>query len=403
MERRCYGLDVIYTRTDTGKDFWYLIDDNGNINAPVFTYLKHLAINKSSKYTIRNDCFDLKHYFEWLKLKNYDYIEVVGKKSETNKGCYENLVDFKLYLAYPTLNDKVIPVDGFKQVRKDSYINQIMYTVLSFYKFLEEQNIVESLPVISQMKRLQHSSSMLREMYMSKQKAKKYSLTTKVEEEPIRFISEDEFNLCWEKCTTRRNRVIIGLMFYGGLRVSEVVGLNIGDLRDIYMNVIHITKRIDPDNIDAAVKYNSVRDVVVDDRLRDEIIHYLNEDLKGIDTNYFIINFKGKNKYGPMRKDTIGDMLDGLKKKVQLPFLHAHMFRHGCAMRMLYAGMDMIEISDKLGHKSIQTTAQTYARYDLKKKIETQQKLSDKLKQDFQQLDIDFDEIAAFLKEDDYE
>lgn len=396
-------MDVIYTKTDTGKDFWYLIDNDGNINAPVFTYLKHLAINKYSKYSIRNNCFALKLYYEWLQLKDFDYIEVVGRKSATNKGCYENLVDFKLYLAYPDLNDRIIPVGGFKQKRKDSYINQIISSVLTFYKFLEEQKIVESLPVITQMKRLQHSSSMLREMYMSKQKAKKYALTTKVEEEPIRYITEEEFNLCWDKCTNRRNRVIIALMFYGGLRVSEVVGLNITDLRDIYMNVIHVTKRIDSNNVDAAVKYNSVRDVVVDDRLRDEIIHYMNEDLKGIDTNYFIINFAGKNKFGPMKKDTIGDMLEGLRKKTKLPVLHAHMFRHGCAMRMLYAGMEMIEISDKLGHKSIQTTAQIYARYDLKKKIETQQKLSDKLKQDFQQLDIDFDEIAEFLEEDDYE
>ena len=61
-----------------------------------------------------------------------------------------------------------------------------------------------------------------------------------------------------KKATNPRNRIIIGLLFEGGLRVSELIGLNICDLKDINQGIVHIVKRDDPNNPDAAVKYNSI-------------------------------------------------------------------------------------------------------------------------------------------------
>lgn len=394
-------MEIKHEITASGKDFYFVVDDNGKIVVPIFSYLKHLAISNLSKNTIRTNCFHLMTFWKYIEEKNIDYIEFAGKKSATNKGVYENLVDYKLYLLYPTLKDNVIPIDGLKPARKERTVNQMLSSVICFYKYLSDAQLVAPLPVIQQMQSLQHTHSMLNQMFLSKKKAMKNLLYSKVPDEPIKSITEEEFDKCWDACTCRRNRVIIGLMYYGGLRVSEVVGLNIEDLKDIFKNVIYVTKRDDKENIDAAVKYNSVGPVVIDDKLRDEIITYLNEDLKGIDTNYLIINFKGQNIGGAMRTNTIRDMISHLGKKVGINGLHPHMFRHGCAMRLLRAGFDMKDIADKLRHKSIETTAQIYARYSLEDKIRVQEALSKKLDKDFAPYDIDFEKIVAILLEGD--
>lgn len=394
-------MEMHKCETQSGKTFYMPIDNDGKVIKPVFLYLKHLAINNSSKNTIRQNCLNLLAFWQYLEDNDFDYIKFVGKKSETCKGVYENLVDYKLYLLYPTLKDNIIPIGGLVPARKESTVNQMLSSVISFYRFLSDADIVGTLTVIQQMNNLQHTHSMLSQMFMKKKKAVKSLLTSKVPEEELRYISEDEFDKCWDACTSRRNKIIIGLMFYGGLRVSEVVGLNLEDLRDIADNVIHITLRDDHDNPDAAVKYNSYGAVVIPDRLRDEIVDYLNEDLKGVDTNYLIINFRGKNIGGAMKTDTIGDMLDALARKTGIHGLHPHTFRHGCAMRMLRADIDMMKISNVLRHKNVQTTAETYAKYDLSDKIRVQKELSEKLNEDFAPLDIDFKALAEALREDD--
>lgn len=394
-------MEMQTCKTKSGKTFYMPVNNDGKVIEPVFLYLKHLAICNYSKNTIRQNCLNLLVFWQYLADNTFNYIEFVGKKSETCKGAYENLVDYKLYLLYPTLKDNVVPIGGLEPVRKESTVNQMLSSVISFYRFLSDADIVGSLPVVQQMNSLLHTHNMLSQMFMKKKKAVKSLLTSKVPEEELRYVTEEDFNKCWDACTSRRNRLIIGLMFYGGLRVSEVIGLNIEDLKDIANNVIHITRRDDPDNPDAATKYNSVGPVVITDKLRNEIVDYLNEDLKGIDTNYLIINFRGENLGGAMKADTIRDMVETLGKKVGIADLHPHAFRHGCAMRMLRADRDMMEISNVLRHKNVQTTAETYAKYDLPDKIRVQKELSEKLQQDFEPLNIDFEALAEMLGEED--
>ena len=70
-------------------------------------------------------------------------------------------------------------------------------------------------------------------------------------------------------------------------------------------------------------------------------------------------------------------------------------------MRLLRAGFDMKDISDKLRHKSIETTAQIYARYNIEDKIKVQMELSQKLNKEFAPYDLDFEEIVDSLLEGD--
>lgn len=390
-------MKMFKTKRNNGKDFYVAIDDDGKVILPIHSYLRHLAIKNNSKNTIRKNCTALLTFWQYLKDNGFDYLEFAGKKSGINKGFYENLMDYKLYLLYPASKDNVVPIDGIKQVRKDSTVNQMLSCVICFYRFLSDTGIVGDLPMVQQMQSLQHTHSILNGMFLKKKNAVKSLYSSKVDEEELRYVTEEEFDRCWDACTSRRNRVIIGLMFYGGLRVSEVVGLKLEDLRDIHRNVIYIRLRNDPGNPDAAVKYGSIGSVVIDDRLRDEIIDYMNEDLKGIDTDYLIVNLKAGHSGTPMKTDTVREMVRNLGKKVNIKGLHPHAFRHGCAMRMLNNDCDMMKISVKLRHKHMQTTANIYAKYDLSAKMKIQEELSKKLGKEFAPLEIDFDGLTEYL------
>lgn len=396
-------MDMQKVKSKSGKIFYIPYDDDGKVIMPIYEYLKHLAMNNSSKNTIRNNCSYLLVFWEYLKNHDYNYIDFVKKKDGASIQAYNNLAEYRLWLTYPDIHDKVIPIEGMKPIRKDSTANQMLSSVLSFYSFCEISGLVKDLPVFTEKKTLQHSSHFLRELFLQKQSFHKSILMAKVQPEEPYFVTSDEFKLCWDNCTSRRNRIIIGLMYYGGLRISEVVGLKIVDMRDLYKNVIHITERPDDDECpDAACKYHSHGTVVIDDILRDEIITYMNEDLHGVDTNYLIINFSGENKYMPMRADTIRDMIEGLSKKTGLSKIHPHAFRHGCAMRMLFAEMDLLSIADRLRHRNVSST-QIYTKMNIDAKIQVQEKLSKKLDEDYARLDIDFAAYADMLKEDDDE
>lgn len=393
-------MKIFETKSKSGKVFYMPLDDDNKVIMPVYKYLENLAICGKSKNTLRKYCYHLLEFWKYLADNEFDYIEFAGGKSSTCKGFYDNLVDYRIHLLYPALKGKVTPIGGVERAREESTVNQMLSVVISFYQFLSDADIVGELHVIRQMGTMHHTHNMLNQMFLKKMETiKKSIVSSKVQEKKLRYVDEGEFNKCWDSCTSRRNRVIIGLMYYGGLRVSEVVGLNIEDLRDISENIVHIELRNDPDNKDAAVKNCSTGSVLITDKLRDEIVCYITEDLAYVDTNYLLINFKGSTAGGAMKTDTVREMVEALGKKVGIDCLHPHAFRHGCAMRMLRAGIDIAAISKFLRHKHIQTTADIYAKYDLSDKIRVQTELSEKLGESFAPLDIDFEKILEELFE----
>lgn len=276
-----------------------------------------------------------------------------------------------------------------------------MNAVLSFYDFLEFDEGIETLHLYKESRTNSQFGFLLSEMIRKKEKKLTSILKEKVPKKRIEYVTRSQYELLYKKATNQRNRIIIGLMFEGGLRVSEVIGLNIADLRDIRNNKIYITKRNDPNNPDAAVKYDSEGVVFVSDALAREINNYLIETLSDIDTDYAIVNlYSDTNKYQPMKRDTIEDMVSKLGKKAGIEGLHPHMLRHGLAVDMLQKGSDMVEIRDTLRHKSVETTASIYAKADTPTRQAAMKTYYDKANKEFHPDGMDTDELVDFLLQD---
>ena len=380
---------------------YFLVDDNNRPIMPVYRFMLHMLSNGFSSNTSKTYAQHLKLYYEWLSLVGLDYHTAVGVGQNKKSVVLSNLSTFKFWLKYPDYDEKLTPINGYVAKRQAITVNQIMNAVLSFYDFLEFDEGIETLHLYKESRTNSQFGFLLSEMIRIKEKKLTSVLKEKVPKKKIEYVTRSQYELLYEKATNQRNRIIIGLMFEGGLRVSEVIGLNISDLRDIGNNKIYITKRNDPNNPDSAVKYDSEGVVFVSDALAREINNYLIETLSDIDTDYAIINlYSDTNKYQPMKRDTIEDMVSKLGKKAGIEGLHPHMLRHGLAVDMLQKGSDMVEIKDTLRHKSVETTASIYAKADTPTRQAAMKTYYDKANKEFHPDGMSTDEFVDFLLQD---
>ena len=386
-------------------EFYAVIKDSKPV-LPIHYYLLHLNQNGYSKNSIKTYAFHLMLYWEWLELNGLDYHTAIGVGTDNNATVIDNLGKFKFWLKYPDYNPKLIPINGIEAKREASTINQIMNAVLGFYDFTAMREGFDRLNIYTQTRTNVHFNSMISEMTLSKEKIMSNVFKEKEQKKVIKYITRSQYEQLWSAATNQRNRIIVGLLFEGGMRVSEVIGLRISDLAEINKCKIRIENKNDPNNPDAYLKYDSKGYVYVTDTLAKEINDYLINTIADVDTDYLIINLYKTNKYSvenihkPMKRDTVEDMIERLGKKVGIEGLHPHMLRHGIAVDMLQKGCPMIQIKDKLRHKNLNTTSDIYAEFDDTARKQAMANYFEKVDEAFHPDDVSVDELYEFLLED---
>lgn len=391
--RKLMQTKVKKATISTVGDIYFLVDGKGKLIMPAYRYMLFLRLNGKSINTNLIYCKHLKLFFDWLTLVGLNYLEAV----KDNDKVLTNLGNFKFWIKYPNYNEHLIPIGGFEQKRSSSTINQIMTVVLNFYDFLIYDEGLDELNVYKEVRTNSLFHGFLDELSLGKEKTFSNIFKEKVPKKKLRYVTRSQYKMLSDACNNQRDRIIIGLMYEGGLRISEVIGLNIVDLRDIRNNKIYITLRDDPNNPDAFVKYGSEGSVFVSDALRNEIIDYLSNVLIDIKTDYFIINlYSRENRYKPMKRDTLEDIIERLGKKTGIP-VHPHMFRHGIAVDMLAKGCDMVQIKDKLRHKNISTTSDIYAEVNDAARKDAMQTYFEKVDCDFTPDSTSMDELFNTL------
>jgi integrase/recombinase XerC len=153
--------------------------------------------------------------------------------------------------------------------------------------------------------------------------------------------------------TGRRDRAILELLYAAGLRVSELVGLDLGDI-DPGERLLRVVgkgakERIVPFGEKAAealAAYLAVRQDFLKPGIR----------AAGASRNLgnaVFLNARG----GRLTTRSIGNIVDrymaGLAQRLKI---HPHTLRHTFATHMLDAGADLRSIQELLGHESLSTT-----------------------------------------------
>jgi len=149
-----------------------------------------------------------------------------------------------------------------------------------------------------------------------------------------------------DKVQDLRNRAIFETLYSGGLRVSELAGMNLFDV-DYSNSVLRIVG-----------KGNKERIVPVGRKALDAISSYrtrlANGYGAGSDKNGpLFLNLKN----GRLSTRSIARILNKLVKDCGLfTTVSPHALRHSFATHMLDAGADLREVQELLGHKSLSTT-----------------------------------------------
>lgn len=172
-----------------------------------------------------------------------------------------------------------------------------------------------------------------------------------------RHVSLEHFSLLYNSVDTRdwtgaRDRAILILLFYSGLRVGELLALREPDLQ--------LTRGL---VLVRAGKGGDDRQVPCAPALAAEMTDYLRL-RPAYKSNVLWLSNNGSNGVrGPLTMEGVRQMLRRRCKDANVPYLSPHKYRHGFAMALLNAGMEMSALSAAMGHNSVKTTEHTYARW----------------------------------------
>ncbi len=229
---------------------------------------------------------------------------------------HADVIDVRAYMAL--MNEK--------NYSKSTLARKIA-TLRSFYKFLVKRNIISSNPVTA-------------------------VRTPKQEKKLPKFLEYEEVKRLLDapdmsKWLGARDRAILETLYSTGIRVSELVSLNMEDI-DFLSEVIHIRGKGKKERI--APISSSVLQVIQ---------HYLefknrraqnNEDF---DNKILFVNKHGKR----LSTRSVRRKMDKYLKMAGLdPSISPHTLRHSFATHMLNNGADLRSVQELLGHQSLSTT-----------------------------------------------
>lgn len=265
-------------------------------------FINYLVIEKKvSDNTKKSYYNDLNKYIEFLKDNNITNVKNINKNDIVNYIEYLN----KTKCSPKTIAHNITCIKEFhKYLIKDGILN------IDYSENIEGPKLRKSLPKVLSVEEV-----------------------TKLLEFPL--ITPFDY----------RNKAMIELMYSSGLRVSELVNLEVNDVNILMGNVRCYGKgskeRIIPIG-DIALEFLEIY-----------ITEYRNSLLKGYTCDKLFLNNHGK----AMTRQGFFKILKSIAKKQDIKTnFSPHTLRHSFATHLLEYGADLRSIQELLGHEDISTT-----------------------------------------------
>ncbi|MBI4750200.1 MAG: tyrosine recombinase XerC [Acidobacteria bacterium] len=278
-------------------------------------FKKHLMYERNvSEHTLRNYLSDLEQFHDYLCP-----VDKQGVRREVNIRDIDNIT-IREYMA--TL---------YSKNKKKTSIARKLATLRTFFKYLCREGILEMNPA-----RLVSSPRL-------EKKLPNY-LTV---EEVIRFIEIPDL----ETVLGKRDRAILEMLYGTGVRVSELVNLNLQDI-DFTQMTVRVRGKGRKERIVPFGEY-AKKAVELYLGVRGELMMNAPEDKRV--PNAVFYNYQGTR----ITTRSVGRMIDKyIKECADLHHISPHSLRHSFATHLLNAGADLRSIQELLGHARLSTTQQ---------------------------------------------
>lgn len=346
-----------------GRRSWTVLDDHGDVVECLRHWIVHLEQTHASPNTIRAY---VRHVVDFA---NFLGANGAGIR-EATVALYDSFLAWRLARRKDALpSPRLILLRQLEtRVLAPSTRNQIQLAIKSFYRFYNgtDNFAVDTAEVAKAYDGhriykpfLEHISqrrtTRRKDRYLSgdpgrvQQHVLKKRLTPS---EVLRLI---------EACGLARDAFLIVLLYNTGLRIGEALGLHHVDI-DLAEKVIWVVPREDNAN-GARAKSGRTRGVPVHDYVLNMYVDYLTSDeyLPAFESGaeYVFANVKA-GMIGRAMSLSYAQKLAGLlEQRTHIDFSW-HMFRHSHASEAIAAGYSLLEVADRLGHASPQTTAAFY-------------------------------------------
>ena len=213
-----------------------------------------------------------------------------------------------------------------KQKIKKTSVARKLSAIRSFLKFLERHGVIADNPAVS--------------------------VITPKQDKPIpRYLTVDDMFRLLDAIKTdsligKRNRALLETMYSTGIRVSELVGLNVADV-DFAGKTIRVTGK---GNVERIVPIGANSLALIQDYRKSLHVQ------KAVAVDHRGALFLNKNR-GRLSARSVARILEKSARDAGLDVPVApHDLRHSYATHMLDAGLDLRAVQELLGHKQLSTT-----------------------------------------------
>lgn len=182
----------------------------------------------------------------------------------------------------------------------------------------------------------------------------------KLKEAEANIWSNDDFNEFIKCVKSKKYKVLFYVLFYTGIRQGEAQALQWKDyyngVLDIYKNYTFKTDK-GYYEIKETKTTSSIRKVALNKGLVEILNDYKNDVTKisGFNENWYIF---GNN--NPLARTNINRVKDMACKESGVKRITLHGFRHSHASNLISSGMNIVAVSKRSGHSSIDITLRTY-------------------------------------------
>lgn len=265
-------------------------------------FITYLVVERNaSPYTVRNYRREVGEFLRFLKGEGISSLQEVDRQVLTR------------YLLW-------LKAKGYVKASVRRRISELR----SFFRYLVGQRILESNPIEA-------------------------ISAPKVPQRLPRYLKPEEIGAIMQAPHTsqplgQRDRAILEILYATGMRISELVGLDMGTV-DIARGQMMVRG-----------KGSKERIVLLGQPARDALDLYLKEArpklLKGKRTSALFLNRSGER----LSVRGVQWMLDRCARKAGLKWVTPHLFRHTFATHMLGGGADLRVVQELLGHASLSST-----------------------------------------------
>ncbi|MBS3808821.1 MAG: tyrosine recombinase XerC [Desulfobacterales bacterium] len=286
------------------------------------SFVDYLAAEKGySDHTCRAYARDLKDFLAYFTANSADpQIEGDNREAETETGdfCIEH-VSALMIRSYLGLL--------YRQKIKKTSVARKLSAIRSFFSYLEKHRVISENP-----------ASMV--------------LTPKQDKPVPNYLTVDDMFRLIESVkddtlSGKRNRAILEILYSTGIRVSELVGLDVEDI-DFEARVVRVLGKGSIERI-VPIGRKAVKAV----RLYREALYGNSASTPDIWKGPLFLNKNG----GRLTERSVARMLEQTARAAGLTVpVSPHDLRHTFATHLLDAGLDLRMVQELLGHKKLSTT-----------------------------------------------